>query len=59
MTVETLSYAIDDQDRLIRVDDDWVEVEEVAKRLELFHRGRMPLLDHGICPRCSGQLLAA
>ncbi|MGC1851434.1 MAG: hypothetical protein WA687_03215 [Solirubrobacterales bacterium] len=41
------------------VEGEWVEVEEAAKRLELFRRQRMPLLDHGICPQCSGQLLAA
>ena len=41
------------------VDGEWVEVEEAAKRLELFRRARMPELDHGICPECSGQLLAA
>jgi hypothetical protein len=40
------------------VDGDWVEVEEAAKRLELFRRPRMPTLDHGICPQC-GHLLAA
>ncbi len=38
---------------------EWVEVEEAAKRLELFRRSAMPTLDHGICPDCSGQLLAA
>jgi hypothetical protein len=105
VTVQTLSYAIDEEDRLIRVDDGYyrfaeengwdgagaslgrslwdfvagsdvvklqrlllrrvregvrdVEVEEAAKRLELFRRGELPTLDHGICPRCSGQLLAA
>ncbi|HET7053374.1 MAG TPA: hypothetical protein VFI09_05595 [Solirubrobacterales bacterium] len=41
------------------VDGEWVEVEEAAKRLELFRRSRLPTLDHGICPQCSGQLLAA
>ena len=41
------------------VDGEWVEVEEAAKRLELFRRSEMPALDHGICPECSGQLLAA
>jgi hypothetical protein len=41
------------------VDGEWVEVEEAAKRLELFRRPEMPVLDHGICPECSGQLLAA
>jgi hypothetical protein len=41
------------------VDGEWVEVEEAAKRLELFRRREMPALDHGICPQCSGQLLAA
>ena len=38
---------------------EWVEVEEAARRLELFRRARMPALDHGVCPQCSGQLLAA
>ena len=41
------------------VDGEWVEVEEAAKRLELFRRSELPALDHGICPQCSGQLLAA
>ncbi len=41
------------------VDGEWVEVEEAARRLELFRRSRLPALDHGICPQCSGQLLAA
>lgn len=41
------------------VDGEWIEVEEAAKRLELFRRPQMPTLDHGICPQCSGQLLAA
>lgn len=41
------------------VDGEWVEVEEAAKRLELFRRSEVPVLDHGICPECSGQLLAA
>ena len=37
----------------------WVEVEEAAQQLGLFRRNRMPMLDHGICPQCSRQLLAA
>ncbi len=41
------------------VDGEWVEVEVAAKRLELFRRSEMPALDHGICPDCSGTLLAA
>ena len=41
------------------VDGEWVEVEEAAKRLELFRRTELPALDHGICPECSGQLMAA
>lgn len=41
------------------VSGEWVEVEEAARRLELFRRREMPVLDHGICPQCSGVLLAA
>lgn len=41
------------------VEGEWVEVEQAVRRLELFRRPEMPTLDHGICPRCSGQLLAA
>jgi hypothetical protein len=41
------------------VDGEWVEVEEAAKRLELFRHSEMPTLDHGICPSCSETLLAA
>ena len=37
----------------------WVEVEVAAKQLELFRRGKLPTLDHGICPECSGILLTA
>lgn len=38
---------------------EWIEVEEAAKRLELFRRSVLPSLDHGICPECGGTLLAA
>jgi hypothetical protein len=41
------------------VDGEWVEVEVAAKRLELFRRGKLPTLDHGICPQCDATLLAA
>jgi hypothetical protein len=41
------------------VEGEWVEVEEAARRLELFRRSEMPTLDHGICPQCSGTLIAA
>lgn len=41
------------------VDGEWVEVEEAARRLELFSRPELPLLSHGICPDCNGMLLAA
>jgi hypothetical protein len=41
------------------VKGEWVEVEEAARRLELFRRSEMPTLDHGICPACDKTLLAA
>jgi hypothetical protein len=41
------------------VDGEWVEVEEAAKRLELFNRPELPPLSHGICPDCNEMLLAA
>jgi hypothetical protein len=41
------------------VDGEWLEVEEAAKRLELFNRRELPALSHGICPDCNGLLLAA
>jgi len=41
------------------VDGEWVEVEEAARRLELFDRPELPGLSHGICPDCSEMLLAA
>lgn len=41
------------------VEGEWVEVEEAAKRLELFRRSELPTLDHSICPRCNDTLLAA
>jgi hypothetical protein len=41
------------------VGGEWVEVEEAARRLELFNRPELPALSHGICPDCSEMLLAA
>ena len=41
------------------VEGEWVEVEEAARRLELFDRPELPALDHGICPECNELLLAA
>jgi hypothetical protein len=41
------------------VDGEWVEVEEAARRLELFNRPELPALSHGICPDCNQMLLAA
>jgi len=41
------------------VEGEWIEVEEAAKRLELFNRSELPALSHGICPDCSAMLLAA
>ncbi len=41
------------------VDGEWVEVEEAARRLELFNRPELPALSHGICPQCNEMLLAA
>jgi len=41
------------------VEGEWVEVEEAARRLDLFDRPEMPALSHGICPECSELLLAA
>jgi hypothetical protein len=41
------------------VDGEWVEVEEAAKRLELFNRPELPAISHGICPDCNEMLLAA
>ncbi len=41
------------------VDGEWVEVEEAARRLELFNQAELPALSHGICPYCHEMLLAA
>jgi hypothetical protein len=41
------------------VDGEWVEVEEAARRMELFNRPELPTLSHGICPDCNEMLLAA
>jgi hypothetical protein len=41
------------------VDGEWVEVEEAARRLQLFNRTELPALSHGICPDCNEMLLAA
>jgi hypothetical protein len=41
------------------IDGEWVEVEEAARRLELFRRRDLPALDHTICPEDEEKLLAA
>jgi hypothetical protein len=41
------------------VDDEWVEIEVAAARLGLFNHPDLPAISHGICPDCSGMLLAA
>jgi len=41
------------------VGGEWVEVEEAARRLQLFNRPELPPLSHGVCPECSELLLAA
>jgi hypothetical protein len=41
------------------VDDEWVEIEVAAKRLQLFARAELPAISHGICPACTELLLAA
>jgi hypothetical protein len=41
------------------VDDEWVEIEVAAKRLQLFARAELPAISHGICPECTELLLAA
>ena len=41
------------------VDGEWVEIEEAARRLELFRRAELPAISHGVCPACSEMLLAA
>ncbi|HEU4905946.1 MAG TPA: hypothetical protein VFT19_07500 [Solirubrobacterales bacterium] len=41
------------------VSGEWIEVEEAARRLQLFRRSEMPVLDHDICPACSKQLHGA
>jgi hypothetical protein len=41
------------------VEGEWVEVEEAARRLQLFNRPELPALTHGICPDCNAMLLAA
>jgi hypothetical protein len=41
------------------VDGEWMEVEEAARRLELFRRSDLPALDHRVCSGCSRLLLSA
>ncbi len=41
------------------VGGEWVEVEEAARRLELFNRPELPPISHGVCPECNELLLAA
>jgi hypothetical protein len=41
------------------VGEEWVEVEEAARRLELFRRPELPAITHGVCPSCTEMLMAA
>jgi len=41
------------------VEGEWVEAEEAAARLDLLRRSELPELDHTVCPRDRGILLAA
>ncbi len=41
------------------VEGEWLEVEEAARRLDLFNRARLPAIGHDICPDCNELLLAA
>jgi hypothetical protein len=41
------------------VEEEWVEVEEAAARLELFKRSEPPAISHGICPQCAEKLRGA
>lgn len=41
------------------VNDEWVEIEVAAERLQLFARDELPTITHGICPACRELLLAA
>jgi len=41
------------------VGEGWVEVEEAAARLGPFRESELPAIDHGVCPDCTGLLLAA
>lgn len=41
------------------VEEEWVEVEEAAARLQLFKRSELPAISHNICPECAVKLLAA
>lgn len=41
------------------VGDEWVEVEQAAAQLGLFQLDELPRISHGICPDCTGMLMAA
>jgi hypothetical protein len=41
------------------IEGEWLEVEEVTRRLQLFARPELPAISHGICPDCNALLLAA
>lgn len=43
----------------VDVEGAWVEVEEAIERLELFDRPTLPELTHGVCERCSHELVEA
>jgi hypothetical protein len=42
-----------------KVEGEWVEVEEAARRLDLFNRSELPAISHDICPDCIELVAAA
>lgn len=42
----------------VRVEEDWVELEEGVRRLKLFEGDAVPRISHGLCPACKAQLVA-
>jgi hypothetical protein len=41
----------------VRIGEEWTEVEDAVRQLQLFEEPRLPQITHGICPRCYQEML--
>lgn len=50
-------YRLNDQDKIVFVNEAWAKVEEAVSHLGLFDRHLLPQLTHGICEDCHARIV--